>query len=180
MISIFRRPLLLLVLSGFTGLVAQPVWADEDPVAEVQAAQVTASADATWRSKVIDDALAHLGTRYRYGGSTPQSGFDCSGLVRWVFDQSIGMTLPRRAVEIAQLGAKVDLGNLKPGDLVFFNTLRKSFSHVGIYLGEGQFVHAPSKGGTVRIETIADGYWQKRFTGARRIADTSLTAPTLN
>ncbi|CAN5252627.1 hypothetical protein BH09PSE6_BH09PSE6_17110 [soil metagenome] len=175
-----RRHLLsLLFVSGFAGLAAQPARADEDPVLEVQAAVQAESSDAALRSRVVDDALSNVGTRYRYGGSTPQTGFDCSGLVRWVFDRSIGMTLPRRAVEIAQMGAKVDLQSLKPGDLVFFNTLRRSFSHVGIYLGDGQFVHAPSKGGAVRVETIADSYWQKRFTGARRI-DTQSESPRLN
>lgn len=165
-----RHPFIaaLLVVAAFTTNGAR---ADDDPMLDVMAAQLPTNADQTAGQRVIDDALAHLGTRYRFGGSTPQTGFDCSGLVRWVFDRTLGLSLPRRAAEIAQVGAKVDLDRLKPGDLVFFNTLRRGFSHVGIYLGEGRFVHAPSRGGAVRVEALDDRYWRTRFNGGRRVVD---------
>ena len=110
-----------------------------------------------------------IGIRYKYGGSAPESGLDCSGLVRYVFKQVWGKELPRTSEEISQLGQKVDKQDLQPGDLVFYNTLRHSFSHVGIYLGDQKFIHAPSRGGQVRIESMDLSYWKKRFNGARRI-----------
>jgi cell wall-associated NlpC family hydrolase len=117
----------------------------------------------------IEFALSHIGVRYKFGGNTPESGFDCSGLVRWVFNRSWGVLLPRRSMDIATLGVPVEKGNLKPGDLVFFNTMRRAFSHVGIYLGDGKFLHAPARGSEVRVENIDQIYWNKRFSGARRI-----------
>jgi cell wall-associated NlpC family hydrolase len=118
---------------------------------------------------LVADALGLLGISYRMGGSTPQSGFDCSGLVRYVFQSAIGLNLPRRAEEISRIGAKVDRQELKPGDLVFYKTLRKTFSHVGIYLGNNRFIHAPSAGGAVRIDDMTQSYWAARFNGARRV-----------
>ncbi len=121
-------------------------------------------------SDVVVTAMGLLGVRYRYGGSSPDNGLDCSGLVRLVFKETFGMLLPHRAAEIGQMGEKVGKEQLQPGDLVFFNTLRRSFSHVGIYVGEGRFLHAPSKGGEVRVEEMNTPYWSKRFNGARRIS----------
>jgi cell wall-associated NlpC family hydrolase len=160
-------------------VVCRPAFADDDPALDVLAVQAPQVAVEVVNHRLIDDAMSHLGVRYRYGGSTPQTGFDCSGLVRWVFDQSVGVVLPRRAIEIAQLGAKIDMDDLKPGDLVFFNTLRKTFSHVGIYLGDGRFVHAPSRGGKVRVEELDDNYWRTRFTGGRRITDGDAPMPSI-
>lgn len=119
-------------------------------------------------------ALSHVGVRYKYGGNTPERGFDCSGLVRWVYNRTWGLMLPRRAKEMAQLGTEVDKTELQPGDLVFFNTLRRTFSHVGIYLGDGQFLHAPSSGGKVRVDNLDENYWQKHWNGARRVVDEEL------
>lgn len=119
-------------------------------------------------------ALSHVGVRYKYGGNTPERGFDCSGLVRWVYNRTWGLMLPRRAKEMAQLGTEVDKSELQPGDLVFFNTLRRTFSHVGIYLGDGQFLHAPSSGGKVRVDNLDANYWQKHWNGARRLVDDEL------
>ena len=123
------------------------------------------------RSDIVVRALTLIDTPYRYGGSTPASGFDCSGLVRFVF-QSVGApSLPRRSEDIGQLGEPITRSQLEPGDLVFFNTLARSYSHVAIYIGEGRFLHAPARGGRVRIEGMDDRYWQARFDGARRFID---------
>jgi len=118
----------------------------------------------------VDEALAHLGVRYKYGGNSPDKGFDCSGLVVFVSEKTLGLKLPRRAEEIARFGQTVSTADLQPGDLVFYNTLRRKFSHVGIYVGEGKFVHAPSSGGVVRVESMDVAYWKKRFNGARRLS----------
>lgn len=118
----------------------------------------------------IDNALDLLGIRYRRGGSSPEAGFDCSGFVSHVFREGLGLVLPRSSKEMSKSGEVVNRDELKPGDLVFFNTMRSAFSHVGIYLGDNQFVHAPRAGGRVRIEDLRDNYWVKRFNGARRIS----------
>ncbi|WP_233863151.1 C40 family peptidase [Paraburkholderia adhaesiva] len=118
---------------------------------------------------VVVGALNMIGVRYRWGGNTPDSGLDCSGFVRYVFRDTLGMSLPRSAAEMSRVGEKVSMSNLKPGDLVFFNTMRRTFSHVGIYIGDNKFVHSPSTGSTIRVDDLDDGYWEKRFTGARRV-----------
>lgn len=116
-------------------------------------------------------AMGMIGIRYKFGGNAPENGLDCSGLVRYVFKEAWGANLPRTSQEISQVGKKVDTHDLQPGDLVFYNTLRRSFSHVGIYLGDNKFIHAPSAGGQVRIESMDLKYWKARFNGARRIED---------
>jgi len=118
---------------------------------------------------VVVGALNMIGVRYRWGGDTPDSGLDCSGFVRYVFQDTLGMALPRRAEEMSRVGEKVRMSELKPGDLVFFNTMRRTFSHVGIYIGDNKFVHSPSTGSTIRVDDLDSGYWEKRFTGARRL-----------
>lgn len=117
----------------------------------------------------LDQALELLGIRYRRGGASPESGFDCSGFVRHVYNESVGLLLPHNAKAISQQGERVEKTELKPGDLVFFNTMRRAFSHVGIYLGNNLFVHAPRSGAKVRIEDMSDSYWTRRYNGARRI-----------
>ena len=114
-----------------------------------------------------------LGVRYKLGGNTAETGFDCSGFTRYVFENSLGRVLPHRADEQANAPelAKVDKKDLKPGDLVFFDTMRRTFSHVGIYLGDGKFIHSPRTGETVRIEDINISYWARHFTGARRVPE---------
>ncbi|MDQ7980474.1 C40 family peptidase [Paraburkholderia sp. SARCC-3016] len=118
---------------------------------------------------VVVGALNLIGVRYRWGGSSPDSGLDCSGFVRYVFQDTLGLALPRRAEEMSRVGEKVRVTDLKPGDLVFFNTMRRTFSHVGIYIGDNKFVHSPSTGSTIRVDDMDDAYWEKRFTGARRV-----------
>lgn len=121
--------------------------------------------------ETVTRALDLIGIRYRRGGSLPETGFDCSGLVGYVFREALGRVLPRTSREISKSGEAVKKSELQPGDLVFFNTMRRAFSHVGIYLGNHRFVHAPASGGEVRIEDMRTSYWGKRFSGARRIAD---------
>jgi cell wall-associated NlpC family hydrolase len=108
-------------------------------------------------------------TPYRRSGISKATGFDCSGFVSYVFNQTLGIKLPHRASDIWTEGQKIDLANLEPGDLVFYNTMRRKLSHVGIYIGNGQFIHSASRGG-VRIDSIHTAYWQPRWNGARRIA----------
>jgi cell wall-associated NlpC family hydrolase len=118
-------------------------------------------------------ALLALGAPYRAGAASPEQGFDCSGLVAHVFDRAWGVTLPRRAEDQARLGKPVRKRDLEPGDLVFYNTLNRPYSHVGIYVGDGRFIHAPSRGKRVRAERMDSPYWVARFNGARRIAKPS-------
>ena len=115
-------------------------------------------------------ALSFLGVPYRPGGDDPAHGFDCSGLVRNVVQAALGIELPRRSDAMSRLGRSVVAERLTPGDLLFFNTLGRPFSHVGVYIGEGRFVHAPARGGSVRVESMRLDYWRARFNGARRLA----------
>jgi len=119
----------------------------------------------------IGEALDLIGIRYKRGGSNPQTGFDCSGFVSHVFKEGLGLYLPRSSREISKAGEVVDKTELQPGDLVFFNTMRRTFSHVGIYLGDNLFVHAPRSGAKVRIEDMRASYWTKRYNGARRVSE---------
>ena len=121
-------------------------------------------------AQIALEALSLVGIRYRYGGNSPEQGLDCSGLVRYVFREA-GTDLPRTSDEMSRRGRPVDQQDLQPGDLVFFNTLNRAFSHVGIYLGNNQFVHAPSTGRNVRVENMDMAYWKTRFNGARRVLD---------
>ena len=118
---------------------------------------------------VIRNAMGALGVPYRRGGTSAETGFDCSGFVRSMYQQTVGLMLPRTAAEQAAATASIDKTDLRPGDLVFFNTLRRAYSHVGIYLGEGKFIHSPRAGSQVRVESMNISYWQNRFNGARRV-----------
>jgi cell wall-associated NlpC family hydrolase len=142
-----------------------------DASAAVHAPAVAPDAE-TRASALVISAMSFLGVRYRRGGHSAEQGFDCSGFTRHVFESSLGQVLPRRARD--QAGAKELLPVLRdqllPGDLVFFNTLRAAFSHVGIYIGDGKFIHAPRSGAEVRIEDMRLAYWTRRYDGARRSA----------
>jgi cell wall-associated NlpC family hydrolase len=118
---------------------------------------------------VVVYALGLLGANYRFGGDTPESGLDCSGLVRYVFQQATGVNLPRTSKEMSAMGKRIAASDLQPGDLVFFDTRRFAFSHVGIYVGDNRFIHAPSRGAEVEIAQLTHAYWQKRYNGARRL-----------
>jgi cell wall-associated NlpC family hydrolase len=119
---------------------------------------------------ILDYALNLIGSPYKRGGTDPEKGVDCSGYVQHVYKQSTGIDLPHNAKAISEHGETVSADNLKPGDLVFFNTMRKAFSHVGIYTGDNKFVHAAStRTGAVTVSDMKDRYWAQRFNGARRI-----------
>ena len=121
------------------------------------------------RNEALLVALMALGVDYRDGGRSPATGFDCSGLVAHVFEEAYGIRLPRTALAQSEAGVAVNQGELEPGDLVFYDTQGRPYSHVGIYLGEGKFVHSPKTGFSVRVESLRSAYWVKRFNGARRI-----------
>ena len=121
-------------------------------------------------SDLVVTAMGFLGVPYRRGGNSAETGFDCSGLVRTIYGQTIGLMLPRRADQQAAATQSIDKKELQPGDLVFFNTMRRAFSHVGIYVGDGKFIHAPRSGAQVRVEDMQASYWQRRFDGARRVS----------
>ena len=155
-----------------------PTWAAE-VLSENAAGVVIYDAEETpepatsgWKVKtqeIIINALSLTGIQYKYGGSSPETGFDCSGFVRYVFKNAANLTLPPTARAISQIGKTVKKDELKPGDLVFFNTLKNAFSHVGIYIGDNKFVHAPRSGASVRVENMQQTYWASRFDGAQRL-----------
>jgi len=148
-----------------------PVYADD-------AANDTASARAAVngeRADLLFYAVSLIGTAYKYGGNSPQTGMDCSGFVRYVFSNVAGLQLPRSASEISKTGERIDEQDLRPGDLVFFDTMKHAFSHVGIYLGEHRFIHAPSsQSGNIMISDMNEKYWSQRFEGARRLLNLPL------
>jgi cell wall-associated NlpC family hydrolase len=165
---------LMQLLAG-NGLLPSPI-APPAPAVASDAAAPAADAPGLVRrahdraSDMVISAMNFIGVRYRRGGNSAETGFDCSGFTRHVFEASLGLVLPRRADEQATMPGlvKVERSELRPGDLVFFNTLRRTFSHVGIYVGDNRFVHAPSHGKDVRTDDMTLAYWARRFTGARR------------
>lgn len=132
-------------------------------------------------SDLVLSAMNFLGVPYRRGGTSAENGFDCSGFTRHVFENSVGLLLPRRSRDQAQAPGLLDIrrDDLKPGDLVFFNTMRSAFSHVGIYVGDGKFIHSPRTGSQVRVEDMREAYWTKRYNGARRVPVVGGTASAL-
>lgn len=131
-------------------------------------------------SELVVNAMGFLGVPYRRGGNNAETGFDCSGFVRAMYEQTVGLVLPRRADQQAAATQTIDKQELQPGDLVFFNTMRHAFSHVGIYVGDGKFIHSPRTGSQIRVEDMRDSYWQRRFDGARRVTVPSVSASTDN
>ncbi len=127
-------------------------------------------------SELVISAMGFLGVPYRLGGNSLETGFDCSGFVRAMYQQTIGLMLPRTADQQAAATQEIAQSELQPGDLVFFNTLRRAFSHVGIYVGDNKFIHSPKPGAQVRVEDMRVGYWSSRFNGARRV-EASATRP---
>lgn len=151
-------------------------WAGEPDVGLVPSTTM-ASGQAAVPTPPLADLLQYAvdqdGTPYRKGGISPEHGFDCSGFVRYVFEHVEGVALPHSARALSLLGEKIGKADLQPGDLVFFRIMRHTISHVGIYLGDNRFIHASSRrSGGVRISDLADSYWAKRFTLARRLAVT--------
>ncbi len=146
-------------------------YTQSDPLGAYLAGKPQPSRGSSKPSKTLATAaLNMLGIKYRFGGETPNTGFDCSGLVSYAAEKSLGLKLPRTSAEIAREGESIKSSELKKGDLVFFNTRGHRNSHVGIYLGDKKFVHAPRAGAVVRIESMDIAYWKKRYNGARRLA----------
>jgi cell wall-associated NlpC family hydrolase len=121
-------------------------------------------------SELVVSAMGFLGVPYRRGGNSIETGFDCSGFVRAMYEQTVGLLLPRKADQQAAATQTIEKSELQPGDLVFFNTMRHAFSHVGIYVGDNKFIHSPKPGSAVRVDDMRASYWDKRFDGARRVA----------
>jgi cell wall-associated NlpC family hydrolase len=119
--------------------------------------------------ELINRAMQVIGVRYRWDAELPQSGLDGSSFVGYVFKDKLGFLLPRKSTQMSRVGKPINRDELQPGDLVFFNTMRLTFSHVGIYVGDNKFIHSPSKGTSVRVDDLSSLYWDKRFDGARRL-----------
>ena len=136
--------------------------------------QVTQSVSSK-ASELVFNAMGFMGVPYKRGGNSTEAdgGFDCSGFVRAMYQQTIGHLLPRKAEQQAAATQNIDKNELQPGDLVFFNTMQRAFSHVGIYVGNGKFIHSPKPGAEVRVENLSASYWDRRFDGARRVATRS-------
>jgi cell wall-associated NlpC family hydrolase len=184
------RWLSLLLLAACTGAHALPPASAEDDVGRFmhekglleQMRETVVGGAATvghGASNLVVTAMGFLGVPYRRGGNTVDTGFDCSGFVKAMYEQTVGLILPRRANEQAAATQHIDRRDLQPGDLVFFNTLRRAFSHVGIYIGDGKFIHSPKPGAQVRVEDMGGPYWSPRFDGARRVlpSDRAAQAP---
>lgn len=154
---------------------------DETPATPNQVQE--AESNTSWTSvaqEIILHALSQTGVKYKYGGINPDSGFDCSGFVRYVFKEAANLTLPHGARAMSQVGQNVPEKELKPGDLVFFNTMKSVYSHVGIYVGNNRFIHSPSAGSSISVADMNDSYWSKRFTGARRVDAKELASTDLS
>lgn len=150
-------------------IAASSAWPDESAPGEYAAATAMIDVPNRRSGELVLHALAFLGAKYRFGGNDPETGWDCSGYVSHVFKQAMGFVLPRDSFSMSERGEPIQRGELQPGDLVFFNTLKRAFSHVGIYLGDNRFIHAPSTGKAVQISDMNAGYWTRRFNGGRRI-----------
>lgn len=165
-----------LILSLLTTLVsASPATGTDESIKPVverslleRVGEVTDQVEAK-ASELVFNAVSLMGLPYRRGGTSVDTGFDCSGFVRSIFEQTVGLVLPRNAAQQAAATQKIDKKELQPGDLVFFNTMRRAFSHVGIYVGNGKFIHSPKPGAEVRVEDMGIAYWARRFDGARRV-----------
>jgi len=174
MVKLSFAPCLTLMLGVLlnTGAQAAPAdeldtWlADKGLLSQIQQVRQNVSLKA---SELVVHAIGFLGVPYQRGGNTVETGFDCSGFVKAIYEQTIGLVLPRRAEQQAAATQNIEKKDLAPGDLVFFNTMRRAFSHVGIYIGDGKFIHSPKPGAEVRVESLAAAYWNRRFDGARRV-----------
>jgi cell wall-associated NlpC family hydrolase len=155
-----------------SAMVALPSCASRPSVEDKPRDWGTAAAVSDKGTEVALFALGLIDTGYRFGGKNPEAGLDCSGMVAYVYDKALGLKVSGSAASIARLGKPVAASRLKPGDLVFFNTRRRHYSHVGIYIGDGRFVHAPSSSsGRVRTDYLDSGWFARRFEGARAYFD---------
>ena len=158
--------------AGVTLYSADDATANYSAAYESEPSNANTETSASWQAKtqeVLMKAFSLTGIKYTWGGKTPETGFDCSGFVSYVFRNAVNLTLPATARAISQIGKTVKKGELQPGDLVFFNTLKSAFSHVGIYIGDNKFIHAPRTGAAVRVENMQNGYWASRFNGGQRL-----------
>jgi cell wall-associated NlpC family hydrolase len=174
----------VLQLLAEKGLLADPASASETTKATEATSAVKPSLLRQVHDRASDLTMAAMnlvGVRYRRGGTSTETGFDCSGFTRHVFETSLGLALPRRADEQAAAAGLVAVKreDLRPGDLVFFNTLKRTFSHVGIYIGDNRFIHSPRPGKNVRTEDMSFAYWAKRFSGARRAEAGAVVTPAI-
>ena len=168
----FKALLIFLVLAF-----SSPSWAEVDSsnltaLDTISLSEVTPATDQQWKSDIaliINKAYELTGIKYKLGGSKPETGFDCSQFVKYVFEQALNLSLPPSARSLSKVGETIKFEDLQPGDLVFFNTRKSKFSHVGIYVGNNEFIHAPRTGKTIRIESLTKNYWLKRFNGATRV-----------
>jgi len=167
------KALLIFLVLAFSS----PSWAEVDSsnlsaLDTISVSEVTPAADQQWKSDIsliIDKAYELTGIKYKLGGSKPETGFDCSQFVKYVFEQALNLSLPPSARSLSKVGETIKFEDLQPGDLVFFNTRKSKFSHVGIYVGNNEFIHAPRTGKTIRVESLTKNYWLKRFNGATRV-----------
>lgn len=167
MVSRFRQYAGVAVMAFLAGCASTPA-----PVIDTSAEFASSrSAVPTVHDDVLFEAFSHVGTPYRYGGSSPQTGFDCSGLIHYVFNKAAGVTLPRTTSGLYSLQSPGAKAPLQPGDLLLFATSGRKVDHAGIYVGDGRFLHAPSSGGKVRVDSLHAGYWQRTYLGARRVLD---------
>jgi cell wall-associated NlpC family hydrolase len=182
--SFFRRALqrrklaAYIAVSVFGVICTAAVATTHDVVQEVASSPAQAPDRASRMSELIMTAMTLIGVNYKFGGNTPESGFDCSGLVRHLFNGSFGISLPRTSHELVRHGKAIEKTALEIGDLVFYNTRRRAYSHVGIYIGEGRFIHAPSRGRSVETVDMSNSYWVKRFNGARRLVANDVAVST--
>lgn len=160
-----RRVLVIVLAAALAACGSPGPRAPSETIAQ-RAARVSERAN-----DVVLYALGLIGTGYRFGGKNPEAGLDCSGMVSFVFDQAVGVKVSGSAADIARSGRPVERNDLRPGDLVFFNTRNAAYSHVGIYIGDERFVHAPSTNGRVRIDRLSDRYYAQRFEAARTYFD---------
>jgi cell wall-associated NlpC family hydrolase len=168
--GVWRRTIAIFALLASTGAhAAEGIALRLGPVLTLGNMRSGARGELAGARTVVLHALGFLGVPYVYGGASPATGFDCSGLVRYVVEQALGVLLPRQARAMARVRAPVARDELRPGDLVFFNTLRRPYSHVGIYIGDRRFIHAPTAGRVVELADMRARYWQHRFEGARRL-----------
>lgn len=159
----------LLILAALAGCSSTPTRTASHAIHRKPATSTVTLQDASRRNDVVMYAFGLINVDYRFGGANPESGLDCSGMVSYIYKNSVGLKLPHNAAQIAGVGKEISRSDLQPGDLVFFNTMKRAFSHVGIYVGEGKFIHSPKPGAQVRVEDMGQNYWQQRFNGARRV-----------
>jgi len=157
----------LLILLPLMALLAACATSEPRKTGAAPKKAVIALQDATKRNDVVMYAFGLISVDYRFGGANPESGLDCSGMVSYIYRHSLGLKLPHNAAQIARLGKEIGSTDLRPGDLVFFNTMDRPYSHVGIYIGDDRFIHAPRTNGKIEIASLKNRYFAQRFEAAR-------------